>query len=632
MSRGWVIAADAYTFVAAGDGFDPTGSDDSSVALQALVDAAAASAAGPIFSMSTVVIPSGVRLKVGNIVPKSRVHIQGHGGGLVSNGHFQGIFSNRTAGVFVNRFWVTAVTMVGPGQDYSPEGSGGRYGGIAIYSGADIRIRDCTISGFASHGITLRNAQDVYVEDNTIFDCCGGGGLENAITVTAALAGPNPAPQPSTSRIEITGNTVRNCPTACICLQSSIFEAEFVESPSLEHDCVIANNPCLEAVTLSGVSFAAIAIEIGRDGILPSTGISIHKVTVHDNVIKTTGTPGAGSPVGIQITDNNGGAATNSTSETEFQYINVHDNVIDSVADGIVSNASDAKIHHNTIVTYGQGIQQSYNQNASHLPKRVTIDTNTITCLDVVSGGGTVFTAKAGIRAYVTNDLSVINNRIKYSGSSTAGPNGGIYISNCGDPEVNGNRVTSAPRYPIYLLSCDNPEVCHNRILDGGLETHNTYSGIFFDTCTNPQRTQVHGNNILERRSSGNRLKAGIGGTGGNPRLVITENNVWGVISGPLDFSGITPARVGPNSWTSSYPSAPTVLTVTTGAYTVTGTYYNKRIAVSGGTVSSITLTRNGVTVNLGQVAGTFLVEGQDVLTINNTVIPTVTEIPCGIA
>jgi len=62
---------------------------------------------------------------------------------------------------------------------------------------------------------------------------------------------------------------------------------------------------------------------------------------------------------------------------------------------------------------------------------------------------------------------------------------------------------------------------------------------------------------------------------------------------------GASPAQVGPG-WTGTW-------------------------IISAGTVSSVQLTRGGVTVNCGQVAGMFPVTKSDFLTITYTVAPTVT-------
>ena len=67
--------------------------------------------------------------------------------------------------------------------------------------------------------------------------------------------------------------------------------------------------------------------------------------------------------------------------------------------------------------------------------------------------------------------------------------------------------------------------------------------------------------------------------------------------------------------------------TVPASPYTVTASARGSLI-VSGGTVSSITLTRGRVTVNLGVVAGMFPASLGDAFVITYTVAPTVTFLP----
>lgn len=80
--------------------------------------------------------------------------------------------------------------------------------------------------------------------------------------------------------------------------------------------------------------------------------------------------------------------------------------------------------------------------------------------------------------------------------------------------------------------------------------------------------------------------------------------------------------------WRGLPPAAEVAVTPGASPYTYSAAVRGS-VIVSGGTVSAIAFSRDGVTFyNVGQVAGMFLLNAADQLRITYTVVPTVTFVP----
>src|SRR3954468_3899620 len=111
----------------------------------------------------------------------------------------------------------------------------------------------------------------------------------------------------------------------------------------------------------------------------------------------------------------------------------------------------------------------------------------------------------------------------------------------------------------------------------------------------------------------------------------MTQRNVIPNYPVPLEKDGKT-GKDWYFFWTGLYnglpPAAEVAVTVGVSPYTYSAAVRGSLI-VSGGTVSAIAFSRDGVTFyNVGQTSGMFLLNAADQLRITYTVLPTVTFVP----
>lgn len=619
----------AGQFYATGAGFDPTGAADSSTAFQAMINAASAAAALVSNGYATIVIPSGAKLKVGGIVPKSNVAIRSQGGALISNGDWQGIITNRTAQVAVDNFGVEGVEFIGEGLNVGTTSE--RRGALTIYGGSNIRIRDCYAHDFNYHGFVILDGRNVWIENNRLENLCVFG-LGNAIHVGSQLANFIPAPL-ATSTVRVTGNTVRNCYTAPVCIQTTVIASEY-SGPLLDFDAVVADNPFLEHVSATTGGFACIALEIGRSAGLSSQGAKLAKVSVHDNHCKVSGVASTTfqTAYGITVSDNNGGSGPQSSDYDEFSDIVIHHNTIDSIQCGILCEASRTIIDHNVVKATLGGVMVSYNGNASHVPEQIVIDGN------IISLDATVAT-NAGINSMNTAHTTIQNNRVTYTGTPTNGQtpiSNGIYGIGSSNIVVVGNTVRGSTRHGIHLLNVTGYAVDRNRVTNPSSASTGTYCGLYLDGATgnSPTKGSVRFNEFLDDRTGGGvMMYAGIGLNGGSPRAAIIGNRVLGVTAGYVTNAGLA-YWIAQNDFGGGHPFGNVSVTPSASPFTYSVSVsspnpYPQEVIVSGGTVTQIQKKRGGgAAVTTGLTAGIFRLEANDSLIVTYSSAPTMVSVP----
>lgn len=617
--RDWVSTRDV------GLGIDNTGAMDSSAEVDAVLDAL--ETAG-----GTLHIPDGAIVQMGAIPPRSNVQITGRGPSsqIVSNGDAQGVFTNRLNGqVAVSNFSVTDVAITGPGMDVGTLTD--RHCGALIYNATNVNFLRVKVRDFSFHGLALVNIAGGSVKDCDIADVTLDG-AGNAIHIGISTVSETPTPQLSHT-IVVTGNTVRNCRMACVCIQCSYDTT--IPGTYLNYDFIVANNPMLQSVGGATAGFAPIAIECGRVGGVGSTsqGSRIRRGHIHHNTLDYTGP--ATSAWLIAVSDNNGSAGAQSTDPDEMADITIDHNAGTSTGGGLLCQASRAQIDHNNFTitgTSGVGYYLSGNGDAAHRPADMVLDAN---IARMPANGSYAFFA-GGL-----DYPSLTNNKGIYATGSTTGAVGGMRVTGCIRPTIaNKNHIRNAPKAGLYI-DLNTNMACEGNIITNPNETTTAGapgSGIYYlPPATLGSRETIRFNNVLDSRTTPRMYLPIWLQIANTARMDCSDNSIYGGSAGngvgaPTEPVWQVNNHAGLASSTAeSTPGYPVAITVTASPFVYQNTHsYPVTIAMSGGTVTSLVKRRvnSSHDIIIGATGGDFYLDPGDYLLVTYTAAPTMAYMP----
>jgi hypothetical protein len=446
----------------------------------------AVSAHGP----GVLVVPAGYAYYMGVVKAKSHTTIMAYGATIYLRQGETNCGFQATTEVVSNWSLYGAIMP----SDGITSGSGTRAAVFFSYVGSHgIRIRDCEVSGNKDSAVYIQDAYDVWVDDNTVINCCKATG-RNSINIYLSTANVGAGHD-----IHVCGNNVRGFPTMGITIGTS--STVSTASPNLrvtvcdnnvvsEEACgsgiraeggaggpgpggsqlIMSNNTVTVTANTEGamqlsqaakcgpwkmVTMAANSIHSGGSGTgislegtseLSVTGNTVHAVA-HAGILTTA----FGYSPTVTLTEN-------STSVTSVSF--THAEEAEAAANG--NHVKGTGIAKGTYLVAGAGTA-TWTLSAEATASR----TGTIEVVTAVSGasitGNTVSLAlnssAIGMNLGKLSHSTVTGNTVAWPEGSTSGSGCGLFLEYSYHVKVDGGRYDYAPTYGAYLSECHDVEL-----------------------------------------------------------------------------------------------------------------------------------------------------------------------------